>query len=256
MSILSLLKIEFTKQKKNFILKLTFITPILCFFMLFVLWSFKRNQLMSPSFTSFLNCNTGVFSKQDALFLTNHLTTLWFIFSNFTFSFIALSVNFIEHNENCWKYFLCLPINRTKVYFSKWLFIFILSLISIVLNAVGFIIISFIFGINNNLNYFCIFKYISFEVLCSLSIISFQHFISCYFKNLLIPLSIWIIGILISITFYKNTVLEFLIPYIPIINSVPLGTTNISLISAIAGTLSGLIWLLIGIIHFNKKDIK
>ncbi|MCY6370607.1 ABC transporter permease [Clostridium ganghwense] len=250
MSLLSLLKIEFIKQKKSFLWKLSFITPIICFCILLTFWYFKYSTLIN-------GCkDLGLNSQLDVLFFTNHLSSLWFILSTFSFSLISLGVNFIEHNENCWKYVLSLPIDRTKIYFSKWLVIFILSFVSIILNSIGFIGVSFIFKLENCLNVILIFKYIFFQILCSISIISFQHFICCYFKNTLIPLSISIIGIINTIMFSQSKILSILIPYVPTMNCVPLRNGNTAQIAAVTGLICGILWLLVGIIEFNKRDIK
>lgn len=251
MSIISLLKIEFMKQKRNFTWKLTFIMPLICFFILIGFWHLKGSELISsPSVL-------GLTAKSDILLFTNHLTSMWFLFSAFTFSLIALNLNSIEYNENSWKYILSLPISKTKLYFSKWLVIFIFCFISIILNSIGIIIIGFMFNLQNYLSFGLIVKYIFSQTLSSMSIISFGHFIGSYFKNIIISLSITIVGILNTFMFSQSKILSLIIPYVPIMNCVPYSNnTNSGLIPSIAGLTLGILWLLIGIVEFNKKDIQ
>ncbi|EPY2302096.1 ABC transporter permease [Clostridium sporogenes] len=255
MSLLCLLKIEFIKQKRGFLWKTVFIIPLvaLCLFSTYLY--IKYNSLISlnalKQFEKF-----GAKTKLDILLFVNHQGSLWFMLSSLIFILAATQINFMEHKENCWKSVLSLPLNRTKVYLSKWLVVFIFCSISIVLNSLGFVIILFIFKLGNFINGTIIFKYIIFQILCSLSIISFQQFISSYFKNLLVPLTIAFIGITNTFMFWQSNFLSNIIPYMPTLRALPLGDGKDAKTAVISSILSGILWLTIGILEFKNKDIK
>ncbi|MFD3157202.1 ABC transporter permease [Haloimpatiens sp. FM7330] len=255
MSLSSLLKIEFMKQKRGFIWKVIFIVPLLSILLFSIILHFKYADLTSPrSLEQFKNF--GVESQLGIFLFTNHLTSLWFMFSSVIFALTAVKINFTEHDENCWKLLLSMPVNKNKVYISKWLVIFTFSTFSIILNTIGFVIVLFIFKSGTFVNLTVILKYIVFQILCSLSIISFQQFISFYSKKLLVSLCIAFLGIINTIMFSQSKILSNIIPYTPTLRSVPLGNGSDAAIAVFASILSSLLWFTVGIIYFNKTDIK
>lgn len=254
MSLLSLLKMEFMKQKRGFALKIVFIIPLISCLLFSGYVYLKYNTLTSPNILNQFK-DFGVENQFDILLFINHQGSLWFMLSSVIFIFLSVSVNHMEDKENCWKLMLSMPVKRTQVYLSKWIVVFIFSCISIFINAVLFTAIIFAFKLGRFFNLSIFLKYVAFEILCSLSIISFQQFISNCFKNLLVSFSIAFIGIVNTFMFWQSNILSNIIPYMPPLRALPLGTGNDAKAAVLASIVSGAIWFFIGITNFNKMDI-
>ncbi|UZQ49474.1 ABC transporter permease [Clostridium kluyveri] len=253
MSFICVLKSELAKYKKSLLWKGVFFIPIFSSILLFIDLHLRYDYLMENSRIREL-AQIGIYNKMDVLLYENHLSTLWFILLNLSVVVIAFIVNYMEYSENTWKQIVARPVKRMKIYLSKWIIVFTASVALIALNVVFVILIKKFFGIEGNSA--LIFKYVLLEIAAVLGVVSFQQFISCYIKNSLVAAAIGFAGTIGSYMLAQSKILGNINPFSCVLRSLPLGDMNDAHAAAIFGAISGILWLIIGILEFNRRDIK
>lgn len=253
MSFIHVLKSELMKYKKSLLWKGVFFIPVFSFILLFTDLHLRYDYLMGSSRLKEA-AKIGIYNKLDVLLYENHLSTLWFILLNLSIVVIAFIVNYMEYSENTWKQLVARPIKRIQIYLSKWIVVFIASVVLIILNGVSVMLIKKLFGIEGSLS--LISKYILLEIAAVFGVTSLQQFISCYMKNSLIAAAIGFAGTIGSYMFAQSNILGNIIPFSCILRVLPLGDMKDAHTAAIFGAISGILWLTIGILEFNKRDIK
>ncbi|AKN29808.1 transporter [Clostridium carboxidivorans P7] len=253
MSFTSILKSELMKYKRSVLWKGVFLIPILSFAMLFADLHIRVSFLMSNDHIKHL-AEIGIYSKLQALLYENHLATLWFILLNLSIVVVAVIVNYTEYSENTWKQIIARPVERRRIYISKWIIVLMAAIILVVLNGVSIMVVKNFFGINGDST--LIFKYKILEMCTVLGVVSFQQFISCYMKNSLVSAAVGFAGSIGAYMFAQSKLLSYIIPYANVILALPSEGNKDAQAAAFFGIASGVLWLVIGIIEFNKRDIK
>lgn len=253
MSFISILKSELMKYKRSALWKGVFLIPILSFAMLFADLYIRVDFLMSNDHIKQL-AHIGINGRLEALIYENHLSTFWFMLLSLSIVVVAVIVNYTEYSENTWKQIIARPVERRRIYISKWIVVLMAAIILIVLNGVSVIFIKSFFGINGDCT--LIFKYKILEICATLGVVSFQQFISCYMKNSLASAAIGFAGSIGAYMFAQSKILSYIIPYANVILAMPLEGNRDAQAAAFFGIASGVLWLVIGIIEFNKRDIK
>jgi len=135
---------------------------------------------------------------------------------------LITAVTFVEQRANAWKLLYTMPVARGNVYFSKLIIIILIVFITSVLLIFGvvgagymldqiFPELEFTYYQAPILNAF---EDIIHLLIASLGVIGLQYFMSLWFKNFLVPMSIGIVGyILAFILTTTNTKFVLYLPY-------------------------------------------
>jgi hypothetical protein len=164
-------------------------------------------------------------------------------------SLASLSAN-LEHHTNAWKQLLALPISRISVYSSKFTLIAILLFISTCLTFFGTIGFGLVLGFKQAIPFSSILQNSFYPFFASLPILSLQLWLSITLHNQGLPLTIGIVGAVLSMYAY----------YMPnwVIWKWPLLVNQWDLpeLNVIFGITLGFIILIIGLLDFQKRDVK
>ncbi|WP_411681534.1 ABC transporter permease [Clostridium thailandense] len=253
MSFAAILRSDLIKYKRTVLWKGIFLTPILSFILLFADLHLRYEYLIS-SIQMKKASEVGIFTKMDVLFYQNHMAVLWFMLFNLAVVAVSFIINYTEYSENTWKQMLSRPVGRGKIYLSKWLITFAAALILITLNGIALIIVKKIFNIEGNS--LLILRYMWFEIAGAVGVVSFQQFISCYFKNSLGAAAVGFAGAVGAHLFAQSKVLGNLVPYACFLRVLPLEDMSDAITAGVSGLALGILWLLIGVYEFNKRDIQ
>lgn len=240
-----LLKGEFIKQRKGFTWTISLFTPILAGGLSFINLFVRYDYLMG------LEANEGL-SSWNLLLFQHHF--IWFIFLPLVVTVLASMVYYIEYKSNGLKIVLTLPVSKSKVYLAKWSLVFILSSIMILINGVVLLIVGVALRFPESVDLTLILKYTFYQIVGILSLISVQSLVSAGINNTNIVLSIGFVGVASSLFFAQSEKLSKFIPYTHVIFTLPDPTINNN-IPLQYGLTIGIVFLLIGIIFFNRKEI-
>lgn len=253
MSFAAILRSDLMKYKRTVLWKGVFLTSILSFILLFADLHLRYEYLISRVSMEKAN-EIGIFTKMDVLFYQNHMATLWFMLFNLAVVAVAVIVNYTEYSENTWKQMLSRPVVRNKIYLSKWLITFAAALILITLNGIALMIVKKLFNIEGDSS--LILRYMCFEIAGALGVVSFQQFISCYLENSLGAAAVGFAGAVGAYLFAQSKLLGNLVPYACFLRVLPLEDMSETITAGVSGIVLGIVWLLIGIYEFNKRDIQ
>ncbi|WP_315122136.1 ABC transporter permease [uncultured Clostridium sp.] len=254
MSFSSILKSEFLKYKKGAFWKISFIVPLISFLMLFGDWYYRADYLTSGKVLKKLN-DLGVESKWQVILFENHMGMQWNLLLILVISLIAAIVNHIEYSENSWKTILSKPVERYKIYMAKWIVIFIVTLISILLNSLGIIFIGKILKIEESLKLNLFIKYIVLQTIGVMAIISLQQFISCFMKNSIVAACIGFCGGISAYMFYQGKIISKIVPYTYTFDALPFLDASVLTTFIVISFISSAFWITLGIIKFKKVEV-
>ncbi|MCM3439444.1 ABC transporter permease [Metabacillus halosaccharovorans] len=156
----------------------------------------------------------------------------------------------IEHKTNSWKQLLALPISRVKVYSSKFMTISYLLFISTLLMFIGTMVFGSFFDWEQSMPIKEIAINSFYPFFAALPILAFQLWYSVASSNQGTPLTIGIIGSVVSMYAYGGP--EWLIWKWPLLEN----KWQIPEISVLLGIVVGGIILITSLIHFDQKDVK
>ncbi|MGC8229991.1 ABC transporter permease [Pseudobacillus badius] len=238
---------------------------------------FKRSRLlliaaMFPLFVFIMNFSDFYFrldfNKQMAQELhTNDWSVLvischWamFIMVPLSITIFASKIVNIEHEANSWKLLFALPVSKYAIYLSKFIYILILCVFSAILITGSILFIGLFFDLNGPIPWELVLKQAFYPYVVSLPLMAFQLWISMTCQNQMIPISLGIIFTL-SGFFLQNIKWLFWVYPIwgtPILPSDKFNKvmTNIDLSLFFRMSLiAGVFFLIIGMIHFSKKEM-
>lgn len=187
---------EFKKIKNTFTYWFTLISAVLIPFLVTMIQAFRHKYYIPKE---------GV-NPWEKLFEMNLSSVAFFLFPVYIVLSVALNLG-IEHKENSWKKLLLLPVKRSNIYFSKVLFLLIQVVFALVLFHTTILLSGYSLGlIHSEL------KYTEFNPLlvehsvkllhlfvAILAIFSIQYVISLFAKNTIIPITIGVFGVIISL---------------------------------------------------------
>lgn len=162
---------------------------------------------------------------------------------------IASLVANVEHQMSSWKQLLALPISRSVVFSAKFTLCFILLSVSCVLLSLATVILGLVFGFGSSLPLTDTIKLGFFPYFAALPILALQLWLSLSFRNQALPVSLGVTVALVS------PFAGYLSEWFPL-NWPVLGYTSPDKAWFIsAGLCLGFIIMLIGLVHFNRKDV-
>lgn len=155
----------------------------------------------------------------------------------------------IEGQTNAWKLWLALPIRRSTVYMSKFIIATVLLLVSSVVLALGTTIYGMTLGLGEPIPWLSILEYSFYPWLSAQAIIALHLWSAVVSSNQGFTVSLGVIGVIVAI----------MSPYAPdwVVWKWPfLIIEGASSWSSIAVAISiSVSLLLIGLLHFSRKDV-
>ncbi len=155
-----------------------------------------------------------------------HFTGVFAIFSVFVVTpliiMMASTCDYVEHQAKANKYRYCTPVSRSQFYFGKSLFLVLMTLLSFLMLPFFAILAGYIVNLFLPEYEYTFYSpelwsrihFLKRIFLASLGIIGIQYFLTTYFKHVIIPLGIGIIGYIISfILSALNSPLSLWMPY-------------------------------------------
>ncbi|MCR3761752.1 ABC transporter permease [Clostridium felsineum] len=241
------LKLEFMKFRKSFI-KFLFIFPaVLSAAMLTIGLYFRKNSFISYG---------GLKDSFSGVLLANNSILAWNIILLLFVIAMSISLFYIETANDSLTSICSSNLKRGSIYLGKWMFLFISTLLMISIGIFILIIDAKIFGIPIVLDNGVIMKYICFELFFSLGLVSFQLFLISILKDITTST---IVSLLAAVGFNAVHIGKGIVPYIPYLyysNSTPFSDTNILRQSLITSLIYFVVFLVIGVVTFNFKDIR
>jgi hypothetical protein len=161
----------------------------------------------------------------------------------------------MEHDARAWKLLFSLPVARYYSYISKIIMILACLLVSTTLAYIGLILIGNIFVLGETY-WSLVAQQIYFPFFSALPIIAMQLWLAMTVRNQAVPLTIGIIGAMLSLflAYSPNRIFHFLPwAYIPLAS--PVNKTGFEQWVWI-GILLGVFLFLAGGIHFSKRELK
>lgn len=253
MSFTAILRSELIKYRRSVLWKGVILIPVLSFVLLFTDLHFRYDYLTSSSHINKLT-SVGIYNKLDVLIYENHLATLWFMLLSLGIVSVSVIVNYTEYSEKTWKQILARPVERKKVYLSKWMVTAAAVFILIVLNGAALIIMKRLYNMEGDSS--IIFKYKILELVAAMGIVSFQQFISCYIKNSLVAAAIGFSATIGAYLIAQSSLLGNICPYSCVLRALPVGDMRDAVTASASGATLCVLWLLIGLWEFNKRDIQ
>ncbi|MFJ7934010.1 ABC transporter permease [Sporosarcina sp. NPDC096371] len=156
----------------------------------------------------------------------------------------------IEHQTNAWKQLLALPISKTKVFTGKVLLSFCLLLLACLLLAGGTILLGLLLNFGTDIPFLFLLKMCFYPCLASLPFIILQIWLAITLKNQALPLTIGIIGTMVSM--YAMNFPDWLPWKWPLL----VNEWDQPIYSVIAGLVMGLLLYFISLLDFNRREVK
>lgn len=163
---------------------------------------------------------------------------------------IASMLANIEHQTNAWKQLLALPISKISAFSSKFILCTILLFISSTLLGLGTVVLGIALQFGTDIPYLELAKVMYFPFLAAMPFMALQTWLSITISNQATPLTIGILGAVISMNSFG------LADWIPYKWPLLINDWNEPIFSVIAGVMVGLIIYMIGTIDFVRKDVK
>ncbi len=185
------LSAERLKVKNTFIFWLAAAAPLFILLLDFAIFYFKGNELISPGQDPWPVYLRNILMPWNIMFLPMYITLLNALFYS------------VEHQNNTWKQVLAMPVSKTSVFWSKYLFILAVFLGSIVFMFAAMHASVYLLSVINpalgfyNFNWAvpALVIYLKFT-LAALGIFSIQHFISLKWKSFAVAIGTGIAGTL------------------------------------------------------------
>lgn len=246
--IFTLIKNEFLKEKRNFLLVMILLLPVgiallLSFDLLVRYESWLLPNAIGKGITSW-----NILIKEQRILYFNDFMPL--------FSTIILGQLFEnEYKNNGWTLTLTKPIKRYEILLSKYITALIILTLMLFFNVISLIVVGKIFDFPEQIPWGYFGKMIIIQLLASAAVMIIQEFILIKNKNILISFGIaGVLSMISSNLYYYNNPIMYLNPYGYSLFSITQDAMGISFVfcgSAIIIVLGG--FLLIR--YFNSKKV-
>lgn len=155
----------------------------------------------------------------------------------------------VEHQMSSWKQLLALPVSRFTVFFGKFILCFLLMCVSCLLLSIFTISLGLIFGFGTPIPWADTLRLGFYPYLAAMPVLALQLWLSINFRNQTLPVSIGIVAAIISP--FTLQLSEWFPLNWPVFGYA--GPNQAWFI--LSGIGSGLTIMLIGMLHFNRKDV-
>ncbi|WP_232713315.1 ABC transporter permease [Bacillus xiapuensis] len=167
----------------------------------------------------------------------------------------------IEHQSNSWKAVLSQPVSRAVIYLSKFLWILLGLTFSVSFFFIGTLLLGKVLGFEGDIPLWLILGDSYSILFTTLPIVSFQLWLSITFKNQAFSIIIGAVSSMMGLFLAAGSTTRWMPLAYPVQSStISLQYEGLSYngdLSAyiIINTLVGIILLVIGLIHFTRRDI-
>ncbi|WP_226670427.1 ABC transporter permease [Metabacillus litoralis] len=162
---------------------------------------------------------------------------------------LASQIATIEHQQSSWKQLLSLPIKRRVVFSSKFFVTLMMLFLSSLLLFIGTILLGLGLGFDSGMPLADILKNSFYPLLAGLPILALQVWLSVSLENQAISLTVGIFGAVFSVFAYYAP--DWVIWKWPLLYG-----SHEPIWYVTAGTIVGIIILFVGMIDFEKRDVK
>lgn len=166
---------------------------------------------------------------------------------------IAILTSFmasIENETNAWKQLVSLPVSKMKIYLSKFIVIAYFLLISSVLLMIFTLAYGLYLDFGVQPPYIELFKNSFYPYFAVMPILALQLWIAVVSQNQSIPITTGVVGVIF--TYSAFALPDWVIWKWPSL----INEWNQPIVNVFLGIAVGFLLLLIGMVHFTKKDVK
>jgi lantibiotic transport system permease protein len=156
----------------------------------------------------------------------------------------------IEHQMNSWKQVLALPVSRFSIYTAKFILNTFLLLVSCSLLAMGSIGLGIALRFGTDFSLADVLQISFYPFFAGLPILALQLWLSITMKNQAIPLTVGIVGTIVSL--FAAMLPDWVIWKWPLL----INSANIPEYSVIAGVSLGILLLACSTFDFIRRDVK
>ena len=157
----------------------------------------------------------------------------------------------IEQQSSMWKQLLSLPVARTKLYLSKFLWLVLLMGSASLLLIIGITLLGIMLGFGSSIPWKTIITGIYYPYLASFAVMAFQILLSTVLSNQAIPIIIGVLGTLMGILY--TTFPKWLPWTYPALAT---SSSSDSIGYVVASLIMGIILTAVGCFIFSKKEVK
>lgn len=162
----------------------------------------------------------------------------------------------LEHQAQAWKLMLALPVPKVHVYVGKFLWLAGLLLVSASLAGIGTVLLGVSLGFGPEIPWVMALGEGYFPYLAAFPVMALQFWVSMFVRNQAFPMTLGIIGTMMSMNLSFNASLNW-VPWAYPVLAAPLEAGRYNPEKWIAvGLVVGAALLLIGSLHFAKRDVK
>lgn len=162
----------------------------------------------------------------------------------------------LEHQAQAWKLMFALPVSKVHAYVGKFLRLAVLLLISAALAGIGTVLLGVSLGFGPEIPWVMTLGEGYFPYLAAFPVMALQFWVSMLVRNQAFPMTLGIIGVMMSTSLSFNTSLDW-VPWAYPVLAAPLEAGRYNPEKWIAvGLVVGVVVLWIGALHFAKRDVK
>ncbi|WP_265939472.1 ABC transporter permease [Bacillus thuringiensis] len=152
----------------------------------------------------------------------------------------------LEHSSTSWKHLLILPIEKRKIFVTKFILSFSLLLLSCLILFIGSVFLGINLKFGNSIPWLEVIKISFFPYISSLPIFALQLWLSIVYKNQGITLMVGVLGTVVAM--FSNSLPDWILWKFPSIAS----QSNTVII---CGIIVGMLLLFIATFDFVKRDV-
>lgn len=175
---------------------------------------------------------------------------------------VASIIANIEHQSNAWKQTLTFPISRARIYIGKFIWLIIGLFFSLTIFLIGLILLGEMLGFDGEMPIKLLLGDSYLILVTSLPLISFQLWLSITFKNQAFSILIGTVCSMVGLFLAAGTSTRWFPLAYPVQTSTVilqykgLGYNPDLSIYITVNLILGLLLLVIGLVHFSKRDVK
>lgn len=156
----------------------------------------------------------------------------------------------VEHQMSSWKQLLALPISRISVFSAKFTLCFLLLCVSCLLLPIGTAILGLLLGFGGGMPYLDMLRLGFVPFLAVLPMLALQLWLSLSFRNQSLPVTFGVGAAAVSM-FSAQLPEWFPLNWPSFAYFDPRGEWYIG-----AGVICGIVIMIMGMLHFNRKDVE
>ncbi len=246
--LISLIKNEFAKEKRNLVILFVLAIPLGVSVLLGVDLLIRYESWLLPKAIENGLTSWQVLIKEQRMLYFNDFMPI--------FAALILATVFeSEYKNNSWTFLLTQPIKRTNILLSKYIVASFYSIVMLLLNVFSLIAVGKIFKFQEPIPWRFFIVMFAIQLIASLVIMVIHLFLNIKNKNLLVSLGIAaVLSIVSSNLYYSENFIKNINPYGFSLLSITQGRDEITLVLIISAVIIFIGSLLIKR-YFNNKEV-